>query len=183
MNKIDTADFVLLITDLNYYVSAGLDNLKEAGDIVVLLRQSYSFKEIAEGSNFLSVGDLKRLEAVGASKLSPALFAFKSPATNIIAKLPIEAQEEFVANGVSVIEEKGGKFYSKVVPIGKINRSQAKLAFDGTKIRNITAQKAYLKNLPEVTKRVNYSVQNGSLLVYKPMKFSKKQLTEILAQM
>lgn len=183
MTDIEKDTMIELINDLDYFVSTGLDNLYEAGKIVVELRKNYNFKEIAEHSNFLTIGDLKSLEAVGLNKLHPALMAFKGPGTNYIAKMPIELQSEIVDNGVNTVIVEGGKLRTKVIPVGHLKRYHCDTAFENGKVRTVAAQKAYLKNLPAKTEKVNYEIRGKNLLVFKPMSFSKADLQGILAQM
>ncbi len=183
MTSIQEETLFDLINELDLCVSNGLDNLYEAGKIVVTLRKDFSFKEIAEHSSFLTVGDLRSLEAVGLNKLHPALMTFKGPGTSFISKAPIELQGEIVENGVNVVVLEEGKLRSKVIPVGQLKRHHCNTAFEGGKVRSISAQKAYLKNLPAKTEKINYEVRGKQLLVFKPMSFSKTDLQAILSKM
>lgn len=183
MTTIEKDTLLDLINDLNYHVSAGLDNLYEAGKIVVELRKSFSFKEIAEQSNVLTVLDLRQLEMVGLNKLNPVLMTFKAPGTNILAKAPIELQNEIIENGLNVVISEAGKLRTKVIPVGQLKRHHCNTAFEGGKVRSVAAQKTYLKNLPAKTEKVNYEIRGKQLLVFKPMRFSKTDLQAIIAQM
>lgn len=178
------AEFVSLVSDLTRCVTEGFNSLVRAGELVIELNKDYTLKEISEAANILSVRDLESLIRIGNRQLIPELFVFKCPISKTLSKAPLELQEEIASNGLRLVTKGVKGYIAKTIPLAQIKRHDYKTAFDNDgKLRSISAQKTYLKNLPEVTKRVNYSVQNGSLLVYKAMKFSKKQLTEILAEM
>lgn len=184
LTTIEIEDIQPQIAQIRNLVNDGLTSLVKAGEIIVnLIESGYTARHISQASGFLTVRDVTDLQNVGLRKMSPKLMVLTAPSSKYLAAAPLATQEDILENGIEVMVEDEGKFVKKRLTLPELSHKQCKILFSDGRINSLAKQKKLLAENTGWTRRPNYQVENGLLVVNKACSFTKAELKSILASL
>jgi len=133
---------------------------------------------------------LNRIEAVGRGTILVDLLYRTEKQYHLIAKMPFDEQQKIIDKGVDVLTTSGVLH----VDVADLQLGQVNQVFNGTQIRSVSAQKAWIEDQKTSQEIIatrsrasktdcGYRVKGDSLIVTTAQSFTRKQLLEILARM
>jgi hypothetical protein len=178
------------VEQFKHFMEEGVRNIAKACKLYVsaLEADSRAGELFRESCPFISEASWADFELVGRGLMHHELIWGGGKCANKLKALPFSQQKSALEEGIKVLVSNGDTL--SVRP-DKLTPFQARQTFDGNKIRDVAAQRAWLESLKTVTGRSKkaetvvggYSIHKGELVVNGPVKFTKQDLVSILGRM
>lgn len=135
----------------------------------------------AIGGNAILLG---RFEMLGREQIHEQLVFSSSVAEHRLSRLPLSEQRAVLESGIPVLESDGVNH--RVIRVEQLSGEQVKQVFRKSGLRSLASQRTYIqerkiKATPAVLEK-DYQVGHDSVVVLRPVKFTRQQLAQILAQ-
>jgi hypothetical protein len=169
-------------------ISKGVNSWIHAGELIKL-----AIDEHGETSNSIAetikipVRVIGQLEKIGRKLIRPDLLLAGYPAAASLMRLPYSLQSEAIEDGVDLLLEESD---SLKVKAENLTPSQVKQVFDGSSVRSLAAQKAYIEDLrikaslnsiPDVL--APYQIKGNKVLITSACSLTQKDLLRMLNEL
>ena len=168
-------------------IANGVNSWIHAGELIksAIDEHGENSKSIAEAIN-IPVRVIGQLEKIGRKLIRPDLLLAGYPAAPCLMRLPYSLQGSAIEEGVDLLIDESD---SLKVKAENLTFDQVKQVFDGSNVRSLAAQKAYLEDLrikaslnaiPDVT--APYQIKGNKVLISSACSLNQKDLLRMLQE-
>jgi hypothetical protein len=165
----------------------GVNSWMHAGELIktAIDEQGETSKSISEAIN-IPVRVIGQLEKIGRKLIRPDLLMAGYPAALALMRLPYSLQSSAIEDGVDLLVHEAD---SMKVKAENLTHDQVKQVFDGSNVRSLAGQKAYLEDLrikaslnaiPDVT--APYQIKGNKVLISSACSLTQKDLLRMLQE-
>jgi hypothetical protein len=169
-------------------IAKGIDSWIHAGELIksAIDEQGETSKSIAEAIQ-IPVRVIGQLEKIGRKLIRPDLLLACYPAASALMRLPYSLQTSAIEDGVDLLVDESD---SLKVKAENLTSCQVKQVFDGSSVRSLAAQKAYIEDLrikvsinsiPEVS--APYQIKGNKVLISSACSLTQKDLLRMLNEL
>lgn len=171
-------------------VQAGIDSWTEAAAIAreqLKIDPEWADK-VAEKNRMITAQFVHRFACIGV-KMIPQLAISECPGAKRLRQLPIAVQSDCYQNPVSLLIQTESGWEELSVDLHNLTPDQAAQVFAEDRIRTAAEQRAWIEDrkakqaAPPVKANQPYRLVSNKLVVMIPCQFSRKELSQILAEM
>lgn len=188
LQKTKTAQFKDLIFE-------GIEKWINAGEILVDLidNDGLTYAQISESCEGITTDIISRFEQIGRKQLHPRLLVNTSTGFKKLMQMPYSIQMKYSSEPIPVLVESSVGADQILVKTEDLSTAQCKQVFKRDGIRDLGAQRAYIKEQARVEKEARDSVveceftspwfvKGGKVIIRQTCQMDKSDLLQILAE-